>query len=171
MPRYGFSGTQPDMRKLILTALRVMDEPLEILELMRIALLDDNADYFLFSDALNGLSEAELTFRDRTRVALTQKGANVAAIVESELPAALRRAVAEGCTAARDANFRARCIETDTEENHGSAYLFCSLSDGSRPLLELRLQTGSVKQADKLGRRFEEKAEDILRLLWEALSS
>ncbi len=142
---------------------------MESLELMRLSLLDDNADYFLYSDALEGL--AELTLRDASRVSLTPKGAEIAEIVERELPPALRRAVAEGCAALRDASFRARCVTGKTEETDGVVYFTGTLSDGTRPLLELHLQTGSKNQADKLVRRFEEKAEDVLRLLWETFSA
>ncbi|MDR1669970.1 MAG: DUF4364 family protein [Oscillospiraceae bacterium] len=158
------------MRKLILTILRLSDEPLGPIELMSIALTDDNADYFLFADALSGLTEAGLALRDGSRVSLTPKGAEVAAIVTGELPAALRRVVAEGCAAARDANFRARCVRAEAAGVDGTAYLSASLSDGTRPLLELRLQTSNQKQAEKLARRFEEKAEEVLQMIWEVLS-
>jgi hypothetical protein len=157
------------MRKLILAILLMADEPLEQIELMRIALIDDNADYFLFADALTGLTEAGLTLRTGSRVVLTSGGEELAAIVTDELPAALRRVAAEGSATARDAKFRARCIQTETKEADGAFYFAASLSDGNRELLTLRMQTADRKQAEKLGKIFEEKAEDVLRLLWETL--
>ena len=170
MPRYGFSGESPDMRKLILFVCRTVGEPVDGRELIKLALLDDNADYFLFSDALTGLLENGLLAREGEYIRLTERGGEVAGITEDELPAALRRAVAAEGGMTRDRQFRGRCVSASVETADGGSRFTGILTDGAAPLLELRLQTGGETQAAALQRRFERDAETILQRIWEIMT-
>jgi hypothetical protein len=170
MPRYGFSGESADMRKLILLICRSMGEPVDGRELIRIALIDDNADYFLFADAMTALLENGLLERDGEAVSLSQRGEETALITERSLPAALRRAVADESAAARERQLRGRCVFANVAGEDGGAVFSGTLTDGARPLLELTLHTGSTKQADALKRRFERDAEAIMQKIWEAMT-
>ena len=170
MPKYGFSGEAPDMRKLIVFALRAVGEALRERELVRLALLDDNADYFVFADALTGLLDNGLLIREGECVSLTARGGEVADITGRELPAALRRAVSEEGAAARDRQMRDRCVSASAGTAGGLSYFSGVLTDGTAPLLELKLQTGGAKQAAALKRRFERDAETILQKIWEMMT-
>ena len=170
MSRYGFSGTEADMRKLILHILSVLGEPMGAIELLRLALIDENADYFIYSDALNALLDAELVGRKAGFYLLNPRGAEIARTMERELPAALRRIVETVCEQVRDKQLRSRCIHTDIRESEGIFYFTGSLTDGIAPLMDIQLQTGNDKQAEALCRRFEEKAEVILEALWSELT-
>ncbi|MDR0293557.1 MAG: DUF4364 family protein [Oscillospiraceae bacterium] len=158
------------MRKLIVYALRAVGEAVGERELVRLALLDDNADYFVFADALTALLGNGLLTRDGETVRLAPRGEEVAEITGRELPAALRRAVSEEGAAVRDRQMRARCVSASAESADGVAYFTGVLTDGVTPLLELRLQTGGEKQAAALKRRFEKDAETILQRVWEMLT-
>jgi hypothetical protein len=170
MPRYGFSGTDADMRKLILLICRQIGEPVDGRELIRLALIDDNADYFLFADALTALLDNGLIERNAEILSLSPRGEETAQITENSLPTALRRAVAEECAAARERQLRGRCVSADIIEQDGAAVFRGTLTDGMQPLLELTLQTGGVKQAAALRRRFEKDAEVILQEIWEVMT-
>ncbi|MDR0324539.1 MAG: DUF4364 family protein [Oscillospiraceae bacterium] len=171
MPRYGFSGEAPVMRKLILFACQAVGEPVDVRELIKLALLDDNADYFLFSDALAGLLDNGLLERDGECVRLTARGDEITGITERELPAALRRAVIEESAMARDRQMRGRCVFTSVETADGLSSFTGALTDGAVPLLELKLQTGGEKQSAELKRRFEKDAETILQKIWEIMTN
>jgi hypothetical protein len=166
MPRYGFSGESADMRKLILHICRSVGEPADVRELIRIALMDDNADYFLFSDALTALIENGLAARLDETVFLTPRGEETAVITERNLPAALRRAVGEECAAVRERQLRGRCVSASESDGVFTGIL----SDGDSPILELKLQTGSARQAGALKRKFEKNAEVILQRIWEVMT-
>ncbi|MCL2002521.1 MAG: DUF4364 family protein [Oscillospiraceae bacterium] len=170
MPRYGFSGEPADMRKLVLLVCRTIGEPVDGRELIRLALIDENSDYFLFADALSALLENGLLERKGEAVCLSAKGEETAAVTERSLPAALRRAVAEESAAARERQLRGRCVSADAFENKGAAIFSGTLTDGAELLLELTLQAGGMKQAAALKRRFEKDAERILQRIWEVMT-
>jgi hypothetical protein len=171
MPRYGFSGDGPDMRKLILFALQAVGEAIDGRELTRLALLDENADYFLYSDALDALLGIGLLEREGEEYRLTPRGAEVSAVMGRGLPAALRRAVSDECAAVREQRMRGRCVAAEAVTEGDNTYFTGILTDGAAPLLELRLQTGGKKQAAVLKRRFEKDAETILQKIWELLTT
>jgi hypothetical protein len=166
MPRYGFSGESADMRKLILFICKTVGEPVDGRELIRIALLDDNADYFIFADAMTALIENGLLTRSDEAVVLTPRGEETAAITERSLPAALRRAIAEECAAARERQLRGRCV---TASDAGGVFTG-SLTDGEAVLLALTLQAGDIKQAAALKKKFDKDAEEILQRIWDIMT-
>jgi hypothetical protein len=168
MSRYGFSGEPAEMRKLILFSLKAMCEPVGEREFAPLALLDDNADYFLYADALGGLLSNGLLLREEGTLRLTPRGEEVAEITGKELPAALRRAVTDRCVAVREAQMRERCVTAEVLD--GGCFRGV-LTDGSAVLLELTLQTGGEKQANALRRRFEKDAEKILGRIWEMMTA
>lgn len=170
MPRYGFSGNEPDMRKLILYILSAVGEPVRETELTALALLDDNADYFVYADALSGLLAGNLLTRENGLLRGTSRGDEIVSVTERELPAALRRAVAKECAAVRDRQLRERCVTAETVTSGGTAYFSGVLTDGVSPLLELKLQTGGEKQALALRKRFERDAETIMQKIWEVMT-
>jgi hypothetical protein len=170
MPRYGFSGEDADMRKLILFICARMGESVDSRELIRLALTDDNADYFLFADALTALLGGGLLERNGDALRITPRGEETAEITERSLPAALRRAVLEECAETRERQLRGRCVSAFTEENNGAAVFCGKLTDGEQPLLELTIQAGSKKQAAALKRRFENDAELILQKIWDIMT-
>jgi hypothetical protein len=170
MPRYGFSGEPEDMRKLILFAVKAVGEPVGERELTALSLIDGNADYFLFSDALGGLLNNGLLLREGRTLCLTPRGEEVAAITGEGLPAALRRTVMDESAAVREAQMRERCVIAEVFEEDGTACFRGVLTDGRAPLLELKLQTGGEKQAIALRRRFEKDAETILLRIWETMT-
>jgi hypothetical protein len=170
LPRYGFSGESADMRKLILLICRTVGEPVEGRELIRAALTDDNADYFLFADALEMLIVNGLLERDGESVLLTPRGEETAQITERSLPAALRRAITEECKGTRERQLRGRCVSACVTEKDGAVIFSGTLTDGCNPLLELALQAGSAKQAESLKRGFEKNAETILQRIWEIMT-
>ena len=170
MPRYGFSGEPADMRKLILFAVKAVGEPVDERELTGLALADDNADYFLFADALGGLLNNGLLLREDGTLRLSPRGAEVADITGDGLPAALRRHLSKESAAVRERQMRERCVTAEVLEEDDGVCFYGVLTDGHSPLLELKLQTGGKKQAAALRRRFEKDAEKILQHIWERMS-
>jgi hypothetical protein len=169
MPRYGFSGDGSDMRKLIVFALRAAGEAVDGRGLTRLALLDDNACYFVYADALSGLIENGLIRRSEEMLELSGRGEEVADVTGASLPAALRRAVTAEAAAVRERQMRERCVTAEAAGEDGGARFTGALTDGDRPLLELTLGTGSLKQAQALKKRFEKDAEEIMRKIWELM--
>lgn len=160
MPRYGFSGEKPDMKKLILFAMKSLPDRVTENELSSIALLDDNANYFVFSDALCELIASGQVLREHDgRFSLSPGGHNLAHIVESDIAAALRRVAEEAAQNLTEQKKRDDCIRCGIKRVDDELYFEGELTDGVSPLYTLRLLIGSEEQGKLLTKRFQAKAE------------
>jgi hypothetical protein len=70
----------------------------------------------------------------------------------------------------REKKMRDRCVTAEITSKDGVSWFSGTLTDGLAPLLEIKLQTGSEKQAAILKRRFEKDAEAILERVWGLLT-
>lgn len=161
MPRYGFSGQKLDMKKLILFILKSSGGPIDRQTLSGIATLDDNADYFLFSDAFAELVEYAQALDSENGVEILPRGATVAAIIERDVPSTLRRAVEAELSERRARALRDGCIRVREREENGAVYVDCELTDGIAPIMSLSLLVASREQAGTAAKSFRRKAEII----------
>lgn len=170
MARYGFSGEKLDMMKLILFVLRTLPAPLPDGELSGVVLLDDNANYFVFADALEDLIMREQLTRDENGFAtLTERGRENAAAIESSIASALRRACVESIREVSERFRRDSLISTRTITTNGETYFEGEFSDGQAPLMTVRLLLGNADQARLIEKNFRAGVENVYAKLWESL--
>ncbi len=173
MPRYGFSGDKPDTKFLILFVLRDVQSPVNLAALTEMVLIDDNADYFVFTDAVTELiSSGHLSKSEDGLFSITPKGAEAAQLVENELSVSLRRAAAAAAATVCDRLRREGCIRADVVTTDDGVFAHLVLSDGvSSPLLDLTLYAGTAEQAKLLTKRFHQSAETIYGAVLDAFFS
>ena len=172
MPRYGFSGQISDMKKLIIYTLGLLPDPIGRDELQVLTLIDDNANYFVFADALGSLIEAEQILTDENNsLYISQAGADNAAVVEKELPSSLRRALRESAALWTERQKLNRCISVNVDNNQDGLYFEGSFTDGKCLLFSLRMIAGNEKQAGILCKNFKKNIEEIYQINIELLTA
>lgn len=166
MARYGFSGTPEDTKILILYILSECSEPVPREDLQALAMLDDNADYFVYSDALADLTARGLLLSDGNgNLSLTETARGHAAITASELPASLRRQLRLEMPALQRRLLRDNAIGARLEQNKLGYAAVLTWSDMHAPLIELRVAAGSEEQANALVDGWRKNAESIYQSL------
>ena len=169
MARYGFTGQKLDMKKFILFTMKTLPGPVSRQELFELVTIDENSDYFLFSDAITELIDTEHMFRTDQGLDISARGAEVAAIVENNLPVALRRAVAGEIRQRSEKSVRDACVTAVTRTDGGAVYVDGEMTDGTAPLMRLSLLVGSAEQAKVIEKSFRAKAEEIYGQVLETL--
>lgn len=161
MARYGFSGKKLDMKKLILFTMKIFPGPVSRQTLFEIVTMDENADYFLFADGLAELLETGHLIPTEQGLEISSRGAEVAAITEKDLPAALRRSALSEIESRRAQGLRDDCVTVSQRVDGGVLYVDGALTDGAAPLMRLSLLVGSPQQAALLERSFRKNAETL----------
>ncbi|MPN36490.1 hypothetical protein SDC9_183999 [bioreactor metagenome] len=133
---------------------------------------DEGVDYFQFAEAVADLVSTEhLTLADG-HYAITEKGRKNGGICESSLPYSVR-AKCDRSLAALNAGLRRRAQVRSQilPREDGALTLKLELDDEGGNLLTLELLTASREQAQELGRRFQERPEQIYNRVLDALLS
>ncbi|MDR0249272.1 MAG: DUF4364 family protein [Oscillospiraceae bacterium] len=172
MARYGFTGSKEHSKLLILHILRLFDGTATRRLLEELFMLDDNADYFVFSEACAELlTDKLLTKGESGELLASETGLAKAALLETGLSVSLRRATAEKAAPYLERARRQRSVggEAYTDE-HGQVYACLRLSDSKGLLAELRLAAGDRTQAEAVIARWQSAAEELYLLLLERLT-
>lgn len=166
MARYGFSGTPEDTKILILHILSECPEPMPREDLRDMVMLDENADYFIYSDALADLIDRGLVLVDESDcLSATETARGHADVTSTELPISLRRQLAMELRDLRRRLRRDQAIGARLEPDKLGYTAVLTWSDMHAPLIELRMAAGSEEQGKALLKGWRENAEDIYRSL------
>ncbi|MDR1735517.1 MAG: DUF4364 family protein [Oscillospiraceae bacterium] len=169
MSRYGFSGTPEDTRLLILYILRDCPGSITPQELQNAAMTDENADYFVYSEALADLADKGLIVLGEDGYTATQTARKHADATASELPASLRRKLSDELAPVYRRILRDSAITARTEQTGRGYHARLTLSGANETLADITLAAGSEEQAAALASAWKQRAESVYAALLKAL--
>ena len=162
MPRYGFTGTPDDTKIFILHLLSACPGPVTRDELQELAMIDDNADYFVFSDALADLTERGLVTRDAEGgLSASERAREHAEVTAADLPVSLRRQAALELEPVRKRIRRDAAIRAELEPSGDGYTARLAWSDRGAPFIELQIAAGSEEQGFRLVQGWRRHAETV----------
>ena len=171
MERFGFIHEKLDIKILILYILRRLPDAIAPETLSELTLFDDGISYFDYSDCLSELTETGHIAEDDGRYRITEKGERNGAVIENSLPYSVR-ARADSLLAPVAAKMRrdSMIIASHDTDADGNMSVTLSLSDGVGEIISMKMLVSGAEQAEKIEKKFRERAEDIYNGLISALS-
>ena len=170
MARHGFIQDDLDLKLLILYIMDRVAAPITFLQLLELALCDAGVDYFSLNQAVSHMVETGHLSQEGERYAITEKGRHNSEICQSSLPYSVRRHCDDNLIRVNDALRReaqVRAVLTGQESGACTMELF--LSDGSGPMLELRLLVPSREKGEAMARRFKAAPEQVYQQIYALL--
>jgi hypothetical protein len=162
MPRHGFTGKPDDTKIFIIHLLAQLPGPCTRNELQELVMMDDNADYFVYSDALADLIARGLVLTDEEGGLLASGRAREhAEVLVSDLPAALRRHAAAALIPVRRRILRDSTIHAKLEPSEHGLMARLTFSDQGAPFIDIRMAAGSEEQGRILIASWRKHAESI----------
>ena len=166
MPRYGFSGQPADMKIFILFVMRHVSEPVMLEEMAEMVLIDDNMNYFQFSQSVSELAESGLLQKEPGSgggdvYTLSPYGFDTLEPMERSLPASLRSA---GREKARESQRRLRMqrrVRTEILSRDDDIVTRLTFTDGRDSLLQIELVSGTREKAERMSENFKNDAEKV----------
>ena len=168
----GFIKSPLDIMELILYILARVDGPIDLGQLIDLALCDEGVDYFQFTEALSQLESTGHVARDKDgSLFITDKGRYNGALTEDELPYSVRvrcnRNIAE---VNRQLQRRRMVRSAVSPRSDGSGYTAeMILDDESGNVMHLEMLAPDRTQAELLCKRFSQRPERLYNLLLSAL--
>ncbi len=169
---HGFIRGPLDIRLLILYILARTQFPVDMAELLDIALCDEGVDYFQFTDSLASLKTTEHIQQDEDgRYTITQKGLSNGAICEDELAFSVRvrcdRGIAElNRKLQRQNQIRASILP---REDGNGVTVRMILDDDTGNIMTLDMLAPDETQGKLLSTAFRSRADQIYNTLLTAL--
>ena len=166
MQRLGFIHDMMDVKVLILFVAARSNFPMTIQEVYELCYQDDCLSYFDVCTAIPQMVETgHLIAVDDARYEITEKGRNDGALIEDSIAYSVKQraenAVARFNRQLRRSSFvKTRLIERE----NGDYSVMMSLDDEAGNLMKLELAAPNQRQAVRLSRLFERKAEMIYNL-------
>ena len=168
--RRGFIRDKLDIKILILFVLRRIEQPLTIEELAEVAICDDGISYFDFAECLSDLVSTEHIKLDGKHYTITAKGDKNGLVTESGLPYSVRVRAERNAARMSVRKSRGEMISSSRTIRRGGGYtVTLSMSDGVDDVMLMQLYAPNEKQAQKMERAFEKRAEQIYSLLLKEL--
>ena len=166
MPRYGFNGDKTMMKLFILFIMRHVLDPVTLDQMGEMVLIDDNMDYFLYSESAAELVESGLLFKERGGhgfdvYTLSPHGYDTLEPLERSLPFSLRRAGQETARAVVARLRRLARLHTEILARNDMPMARLTMTDGQDTILQIELVTGSKERARDICKNFERRAEAI----------
>ena len=166
MPRHGFSGKPDDTKIFIVHLLAALPGPCTRGELQELVMIDDNADYFVYSDALADLIARGLVLEDEEGgLSASERAREHSGLLDADLPAALRRHSAAALVPVRRRILRDAAIGAKLEPSEHGLMARLSWSDRGAPFIDIRMAAGSEEQGRILIESWRKNAEDIYEAL------
>ena len=166
MARYGFTGELNDTKFFLMFILRQCPAPITRDELQSIALMDENADYFIYCQALAELIEVGLFIEDESHCILsTPRAREHADTMLSSVPFVLRRESLVELKPILERMERERLEDEAIAAAQGGHYVTLDFSDHQSPLLEMRIATGSADMSKKITRGWNRRPSEIYQNL------
>ncbi len=161
MARYGFNGKKLETKFLILFILYDINGEVTFEELNSLALLDDNADYFIFSECLVEMVESGHLIERDNHYRITQKGADQSQDVYRGLPISLRDAVTEYKKPIIERVKRDNCIKATVERKLNGYYVNLFFNDSQYSMMKLELYAATEDLAQKIAADYRKHAEKM----------
>ena len=158
--RFGFIREKIDIKILILYILSRCRFPADRDQLSDMVMCDDGISYFDYAECLDELIDSGHIEMVDDKYLITEKGRSNGIITESSVPFSVRKKATQQTSQFNSAEARKSRIVTDiTALPDGGFMLHLCLSDGLEQIMDTKLYTDDMKQAEMLASGFRRQAE------------
>lgn len=166
MQRYGFIHDMLDVKVLILYVAARSKYPMTMQQIYELAYVDDCLSYFDVCTAVPEMVQSgHLCKLDDERYEITEKGKTDGELMESDLVFSVKQKAQDMVELFNRQSRRGGYVKSSyTEKEDGAFVVTMSLDDEMGSLMKLELTAPSQRQAIRLSRMFEKKAEQLYSL-------
>lgn len=171
MQRLGFIHDMMDVKVLVLFVAQRANYPLTTQEIYELCYQDECLSYFDVCTAVPEMvASGHLKELDGERYEITEKGRETAALTEDSIAYTVRQRAENAVTRFNRQIRRSSFVKTQVISREGGDFsVILSLDDETSNLMTLELMAPDQRQAVRLSRLFEKKAEDVYNLTMTAL--
>ncbi len=167
MQKLGFIHDMLDTKVLILFVLARAKYPASLQQIYELCLQDDYVSYFDICIALPEMVQSgHLSEKEKGIYEITDKGRADGALTEHSLIYSLRTRAENAVDRFNRQIHRSSFVKSNiTADDAGECAVNMELNDGTGKLMTLELMAPNQRQANRLSRKFEEKAEVIYNMI------
>ena len=171
MQRLGFIHDMMDVKVLVLFVAQRANYPLTTQEIYELCYQDECLSYFDVCTAVPEMvATGHLKELDGERYEITEKGRETATLTEDSIAYTVRQRAENAVTRFNRQIRRSSFVKTQVISREGGDFsVILSLDDETSNLMSLELMAPDQRQAVRLSRLFEKKAEDVYNLTMTAL--
>lgn len=171
MQRLGFIHDMMDVKVLVLFVASRANYPLTTQEIYELCYQDECLSYFDVCTAVPEMvATGHLKELDDERYEITEKGRETGALTEDSIAFTVRQRAENAVTRFNRQIRRSSFVKTQVISREGGDFsVILSLDDETSNLMTLELMAPDQRQAVRLSRLFEKKAEDVYNLTMTAL--
>lgn len=171
MQRVGFIHDMMDVKVLILFAAARVEEPLTSQEIYELCYQDDCLSYFDVCTAIPQMvASGHLSQEGEGKYRITEKGRSHASLTEDSLAFTVRQRTEDAVTLFNSQLRRRSFVDVKIRTGEGTEQrVAMTLSDQRGQLMHLELTAPNQRQAQRLSRMLELKAEAIYNMTMEEL--
>lgn len=171
MERRGFIHDMLDVKVLILFIMARVMYPVSLQKIFELAYQDDCLSYFDLAEAVPQMVESgHLEEIEEGRFVITEKGREAGAVTEDAVAYPVMQRAQAAVEAYNREVRRSSFVKSEiTKREAGDFSVRLSLNDEVSDLLKIELMAPTQKQAYRLARAFNERAENIYRKIMEEL--
>ncbi len=171
MEPHGFIHSMLDVKLLVLYIMARVMYPVDLRQIYELAYQDDGLSYFDLAQAVPQMVESgHLEEVEEQRYVITEKGREQGAITEDEIAYPVMQRAQEAVDRYNRAVRRSSFVKsTVVQRESGDFSVQLSLNDDVSDLLRLELMAPTQKQAYRLARAFNDRAEVIYRIVMDQL--
>mgnify|MGYP002520117177 CR=1 FL=1 len=171
MQRLGFIHDMMDVKVLVLFVASRANYPLTTQEIYELCYQDECLSYFDVCTAVPEMvATGHLKELDNERYEITEKGRETGALTEDSIAFTVRQRAENAVTRFNRQIRRSSFVKTQVISRDGGDFsVILSLDDETSNLMTLELMAPDQRQAVRLSRLFEKKAEDVYNLTMTAL--
>ena len=171
MQRLGFIHDMMDVKVLVLFVAQRANYPLTTQEIYELCYQDECLSYFDVCTAVPEMvASGHLKELDNERYEITDKGRETGTLTEDSIAYTVRQRAENAVTRFNRQIRRSSFVKTQIiSRESGDFSVILSLDDETSNLMTLELMAPDQRQAVRLSRLFEKKAEDVYNLTMTAL--
>ena len=171
MQRLGFIHDMMDVKVLILYVMARVNYPVNVQQIYELCYQDECLSYFDVCTAVPEMvATGHLKELGGERYEITEKGRETATLTEDSIAYTVRQRAENAVTRFNRQIRRSSFVKTQVISREGGDFsVILSLDDETSNLMTLELMAPDQRQAVRLSRLFEKKAEDVYNLTMTAL--
>ena len=166
MQRLGYIHNMMDVKILILFVTARSNYPMTVQEIYEVCYQDDCLSYFdVFAAVPEMVASGHMQEVEEGKYEITEKGRQDGAVTEDSIAFTVKRRAEDAITRFNRQLRRSSYVKTQVLPREGGDYsVIMSLDDEQGNLMTLELLAPDSRQAVRLSRLFEKKAEDVYKL-------
>ena len=167
MQRLGFIHDMLDVKVLVLFVMSKVNYPVTAQEAYELCYQDDCLSYFDVCTAIPEMvASGHLSALEGDRYEITEKGRETCGLTEDSIAFTVRQRAENAVARFNRQIRRSSYVKTQIiDRENGESAVIMSLDDDMGNLMTLELQAPDSRQATRLSRLFENKAENVYNLI------